>query len=140
MERYLQEYRRNIVLIDKLLRPINQGFLNPIRPKTLWGWFLHTWPIWYGSIWLVIYTYVIFGHGKQAGLEIISQQIWSMMCVTQLVAKLINGVIQIKKLKDLFNWCEHCYTMKYRPEYLAIVLGVFAKTNKNITMWIRFAS
>lgn len=137
MDKYLQEHKRNIVLIDTILRPLNQGFLNPIRPKRLVGWIVHTWQIWYCSSWLAFYIYLIFGHGKKAGLELISQQIWCSMSVMQLVAKLFNGVFQMRKLQDLFKWCEECYTMKYRPEYVDIVTGVFARTNAYITICIR---
>lgn len=136
--KYLEEFRRNVVHIDKLLRPINQGFLMPIRPTSIFGWFWHIWPIWYCSLWVGIYTYLVFCHGGQAGLSLVSQQIWCMMCVAQLVAKLINGVLQVTKLQDLFKWCEECYTMDYDQEYVPIVNGVFKRTNVYITTWIKW--
>lgn len=135
----LEEFRRNVVFIDKLLRPINQGFLNPIRPTTLRGWFVHVWPIWYGSMWVVIYWYLILVHGKQAGLTLISQQIWTVMALMQFVAKLVNGVFQVRKLQELFKWCENCYTMDYHTDVKVAVNGVFRKTNTYISTCIRLA-
>lgn len=135
MRDFAAEYQRNIKFIDSCLIPLNQGVLKPIRPKSVLGWFFHIWPIWYGCIWLCVYTYLIFG--QRAGLALISQQIWCMMCVTQLVAKLINGVVNIKKLKALFQWCNEVYTTKYDPEYQNVVNGVFEKTNIYITWAIR---
>lgn len=137
MDKFLIKYRKNVVLIDTFLRVVNQGFLKPIRPKTILGWFRHIWPIWYCSIWLAFYTYLIFAEGKQAGLELVSQQIWCMMCVAQLLAKLINGVLQVKKLQDLFKWCEECYTIPYE-EYEKVVLDLYEKRDGYITICIRW--
>lgn len=136
MDKFLVQYQRVVVIIDRLLRLVNQGFVQPVRPTSIFGWFRHIWPIWYACIWLVIYTYLIFGHGKQAGLELVSQQIWCMMCVVQVTAKLTNGVLQVEKLQDLFKWCEECYTMDYQ-EYTDIVISVFEKTHSNVMTALR---
>lgn len=139
MDRKLvEQYRSNAVLIDKLLQPLNQGFMKPKRPSSIFGWLFHVWPIWYGSIWICIYTYLIFGHGRLGGLALISQQIWCMMCVTQLVVKLTNGVFQGEKLQELFKWCEKCYTMDYSKEYIPVISGVYEKANVYITTCIRW--
>lgn len=137
MDKFLIQHRQNVVLIDIILRINNQGFLKPVRPTSILGWVRHTWPIWYLSIWLTGYMYLIFGHGKKAGLELVSQQIWCAMTVAQVMTKLINGSLQVEKLQDLFKWCEECYTMSY-GEYEKVVLELYEKRDKYITMCIRW--
>lgn len=134
----LEEFRANVLFIDALLRPINQGFLSPVRPSSLRGWFWQVWPIWYGTAWICIYTYLILTQGRQAGQALVSQQIWGVMCVVQFVVKSVNGLLQVEKLQRLFNWCEGCYTMDYRKEYEAIVNSVFQRTNIYIRSVIRW--
>lgn len=140
MDKFVTEYHKNLRLIDQLLRPINQGFLNPVRPKSVCGWFLHMWPIWYCTFCVCSYTYLILVHGKLAGLRLVSQQLWFTVCAVQLVAKLVNGVVQSGKLLALFKWCEECYTMDYRAEYREVVLMVFERTNLYINCCIRIMS
>lgn len=140
MDKFITEYRKNLKLINQLLRPINQGFLNPVRPKSVCGWLLHMWPIWYCSCCVCFYTYLILVHGKLAGLKLVSQQLWFTVCAVQLVAKLVNGVVQRGKLLALFKWCEVCYTMDYRTDYREVVLMVFERTNLYISSSIRIMS
>lgn len=138
MDKYLAEYRYNIKWIDRLMWPINQNFLNPSwKPKNPILRFLYNWQIWYGCTWIVVYLYLIVAHGKMAGLNMVSAQIWCVMCVMQMEAKIINGEVQKKKLMKLLKWCEELYTMDYGEEYKQVVLGLFEKTNRIITFCIR---
>lgn len=138
MDKYLAEYRDNIQLIDRLMWPLNQNFLKPSwKPKNKVLRFLYAWQIWYGCTWIGVYIYLIVCHGKLAGMEIISQQIWCVMSVMQMEAKIINGWLQKDKLMRLLKWCEDLYTMDYGKEYAKVVLDVFAKTNRTITFCVR---
>lgn len=136
-KRFLLEFRSNAAFIDKILRSINQGFQNPTRPTSICGWFWKFLPIWFSTVWITIYVYLIFTQGQQAGLALVAQQIWAMMVLIQAVSKLTNGVFRIKMLEDLMKWCEECYTMDYRPEYVPVVNGVFRRTNIYISVCIR---
>lgn len=136
MERnYSAEFFANIQLLDRLLKPINQGIINYKQPKTIPRWIFATWPIWYNCCWIIFYGYLIFT--ERAAPSIISQQILSLMCITQLVAKLTNGVVNYHQIKTLLQWCEDIYTAKYRDQYKPVINGVFEKTNINITLCIR---
>lgn len=132
---YTEEFFGNIRLLDRLLKPIGQGIINYQRPRTICAWIRSTWPIWYNCCWIVFYTYLIMV--EKAEPRILSQQILSLMCITQLVAKLLNGVVNYAQIKNLLRWCEEIYTAQYRDEYKSVVNGVFEKTNFNITLCIR---
>lgn len=138
MDTFHKQFQSNIQLIDHLMWPLNQNFLHSVKPKSILGWFGHLWPIWYGCTWIVVYMYLIGAHGKQAGIEMVSQQIWCVMAVIQMEAKIINGLFQKQKLLELFDWCEHCYTMDYRSEYARVVRDMFTKTDGHITWCIRY--
>lgn len=142
MSNYLKEYHRIVQLTDTFLTPVRQGVLissqNNIKAHKKDGFIcrlLNGGPILYISLWVGIYVYCIFG--EHAGLEIVSEQLWCLMSITQILAKLINGVVQRDKLKELLGWCEGNYTFAYRKEYKAIVNGVFEKANTVISFCCR---
>ena len=135
MRNYLSEYVENIKLMDWVLKPANQGVLQSMVHVTPWGRFLQLWPIAFISFWIAFYTYLIFG--QMAGLAIISQQLWCLMSILQIAAKLVNGLVQRGKLEELLQWCEGIYTATYKEKYRGIVYGVFEKTNFFIKMCIR---
>lgn len=139
MDKYLAEYRDNLLLIDRLMWPLNQNFLKPSwQPKNLIPRFLFRWQMWYGCSWIGIYIYLIVGHGKLAGLALVSQQIWCLMTIIQMEAKVINGAWQKDKMLQLLKWCERLYTMDYGEDYATVVLSVFAKTNRSISFCVRY--
>lgn len=115
MKQYLIDFHKTMKLADRLLSPINQGVLSSTEKKGFFRNLLQLWAIWYNSAWVTFYFYLIFG--EQAGLAIVSEQIWCLMSVMQLLAKLINGVVQKHKLEELMKWCEGVYTTKYKSDY-----------------------
>lgn len=135
MRNYLEEYRGNIKFTNTLLWPINQGIFKSVPPTTILGLVVYLWPIWYNCIWILYYSYLIFA--EKADLLIVCEQIWCLMTIVQLMAKLLNGLIQNAKLQQLMKWCEENYTTKYKTQYEGTVNNVFDKTNIYISLCIR---
>lgn len=135
MSTFLAEFKSNIRLTDILLSQLNQGILNPKNPKSVIVWTLQRWPMWYVASWITFYLYLIFG--ERAGLVNISEQIWCLMTISQVLVKIINHLLQSDKVKDILRWCEGIYTTQYKPEYQVVVESVFQKTNSFIGLCIR---
>lgn len=138
---HLEEHSRNVVFIDQCLQMINQSVLNPLRPTSICGWLWHVWPLWYVHLWIVLYMYLIlFAPNENADMSLISEMMWAMVIAVQSSAKLWNGLFQGKALQELFKWCEQCYTMEYRKEYVSIVSDVYQRNGRRITMGIRWGA
>lgn len=125
--KYVQEFYANIKFAELLMRPLQQRIWNTDNPTSVLGWLINLWPIWYITLWVSIYTYFIFS--QRAGLAIVAEQVWCLMSVTQILAKLVNGVLKKHSLKRLMQWCEEIYAMDYKDQYQPLVHGVFEKTN-----------
>lgn len=135
MSSYLDKFKGNIRLADNFLRPLNQGILNPNNPKSVIVRNLQRWPMWYIASCVTFYLYLIFG--ERAGLVNISEQIWCLMTISQVLVKIINHLLQSDKVKDILRWCEELYTTQYKPEYQVVEESVFQKTNSIIGLCIR---
>lgn len=134
MKPYMEDFHKTMKLADRLLSPLNQGVLSSSEKTGFFRMLLRLWAIWYNCAWVAFYFYLIFG--ERAGLAIVSEQIWCLMSVMQLLAKLINGVVQRDKLKELLKWCEGVYTTKYKPDYEEI----FEKTCNRASFLIYLCS
>lgn len=135
MRNYLDEFKGNIRLTDLFLRGIKQDLVKPVKPKGIFSVIWQNWPLCYITGWVIFYLYLIFG--ERAGLVNISEQIWCLMSVSQVLVKLLNRLMQSDKMTEILRWCEGLYTAKYKPEYRVIVFGVFEKTNSFIGLCIR---
>lgn len=136
MRNYTEEFHANIKLLDYFLAIFHQGiFQNQTRTKNLLIRLWQLWPLWYSSLWITFYAYLILG--ETAGPEIVSQQILSMFCVVQLLAKQINAKCQGTRLRKLVQWCEDVYVVKLPEKYQKVVDDVFEETNSTITTCIR---
>lgn len=122
--------------MDRYLTFLNQSLLNPADPKTLFQWVVNLFPIIYVSLWVAFYTYLMVA--ERAGLDLIAQQIWVYMSIIQMLVKLLNGVLQTDKFKELIGWCESAYTTKFKPEYQVIFNKIFEKTNGTIALFFRW--
>lgn len=135
MSSFLQDFYRNILFANKFLRLLNQP-INFHTPRFILAKIFHLWPIWYNSFVVAGYIYLIFG--QSAPLEIFSQQLWTVMTIFQVLAKLTNRRMHDKEFQTLLKWCEEKYTLRFRPEYQEIVDDTFLKTNRYITLFIRY--
>lgn len=135
MKKYVEDFNRNIKLADLLLSPLNQGVINYKAKEGFLGRLIQLWPIWYNFAWVAIYCYLIFG--ERAGLGIISEQIWCLMTITQMLSKITNGVAQNDKLKELLKWCKDVFTADYKPTYQEIVDEISTKASFLISLCSR---
>lgn len=135
MRNYLAEFHRNLDLTERLLSHVNQSIKNPPAPKGFIEWFRNLFPITYCTFWIVLYTYLMFF--EDGGLDLIVQQIWCMMSIMQVWAKMINSIVQQKKITELLAWCENVYAAPYKPDYKPIVNNIFEKTNFIIALLLK---
>lgn len=135
MKKYVEDFHRNKKLADILLSPLNQGVINYKTQKGFIRRLVQLWPIWYNFAWVAFYLYLIFG--ERAGLGIVSEQIWCLMTITQMLSKITNGVAQNDKLKQLLKWCENVFTADYKPGYQEIVDEISTKANFLISLCSR---
>lgn len=135
MRDYKMEFNRNIEFTDFLLRPIFQSILKHAVPNSLCGWFVHLWPLWVNSAWILCFGYLIIV--ERAELELVAQQIWCMNSATQTLVKYLNGVIKYRKIQELLQWCKSIYAGTEKANYKPIVDKVFHITNLSISRCIR---
>lgn len=135
MKKYVEDFHRNIKLADILLSPLNQGVINYKTQRGFIRRLIQLWPIWYNFAWVAFYLYSIFG--ERAGLGIVSEQIWCLMTITQMLSKITNGVAQNDKLKQLLKWCENVFTADYQPGYQEIVDEISTKASFLISLCSR---
>lgn len=135
MRNYASEFAANIKFLDSFLAPFNQGILTRAPNCSLLRQLVNLWPVWYSCLWVALYAYLILS--QRAGPEIVSQQMLSMFCIVQLVAKQLNAKFQVDLLRKLLRWCEDVYTVRLQRELQAVVDSVFEETNQTITQCIR---
>lgn len=136
MRNYIEDFHTNIKFIELLMKPLRQRVWNTDNPSSIIGWIIHIWPIWYISMWVLIYVYFILA--QRAGLVTASEQIWCLMSITQILAKLINGVLKKESLRKLMQWCEVTYSTQYKDKYRNIIHEIFENTNIYIYLCIRW--
>lgn len=159
MTNYVDSFYRNMAFAETLLSPMNQSLKGSVKHPNILKRVLTLWPIWYCGSWVLFLSILIFT--QNAGLEvtqifpsrnypeiqvifnvsyffkIISEQIYVVMSVMQMVVKRINGEVQVERIHELLKWCEDIYTTKYKPEYQRIVNEIFKTTNLLIYLCIR---
>lgn len=135
MRNYLAEYESNIKLTHRLLDPLNQGLIKSEPPAGFLQWTFHYLPFIYNTSWMLFYFYLIFA--QRISLETTCEQLWCLMTIVQLFAKMLNGFVNRNQLEKLLEWCRDNYTTKYKYKYQVIVDRVWEKNNVLIAMCIR---
>lgn len=138
MRDYLEEYHKNLVLIDRFLIPMGQSVLRKDKSRNILWNLLFNWAIIYCIVWECIYMYLMFV--EDADIVLLSGQFWCMMTIMQTLSKLISGAMGRSTTLRLLRWCEDLYTAKHKPKYQRLIDKVFEETNKYVGLCVRINS
>ena len=138
VDKFFETFRSNVKYLNFFLKLLNQPILCDDPPRNLFRRVLQMWPLWFNSLMVVFYGSLILV--ERARLEISSKQLWCFMTVVQLVAKLINRLVNGKTFRELLDWCQGEYGKREKQQraYQEIVDQVFEQMTKYTTMFIKY--